>query len=347
MSTLWIEAICFLAVTKSTFGDTGSASPQSCPYQCDLMQEITLLRQMVNQESILRMGLETQIQDLRKSVSEVRQDVQQINSSLESSSIAHETRLKDEISKVTGHLENLERSVRDTDTGLEKTNNIINDGLTEVRQNVQQINSSLESSSSSQEAWLKNEISQVTGKLENLIRSDRDMDTRLGRINNIINVGLTEVRQDVQQINSSQVSSSNIHQARLKTEILKVEQKVVKLERLFQDTGTRLERTANTIIAMQSENKDTKKVLTTVLRDIQTLNHSSLQLQGFVLFQYLIRFYRILYKHIICCSQFHIVLDICKYFIVCFKLSTLLIYMYVSVSNWFWLSNITFEHLKL
>ena len=209
-----------------------------------------------------------------------------------------------------------------------------------------QINSSLESSSSSQEARLKNEISKVTGHLENLERSVRDTDTRLGRTNYILNVGLTEVRQDVQEINSSQVTSSNMHKARLKMEILNVEQKVVKLERSFQDTGTRLERTDNTIIAMQSENKDTKKVLTTVQRDIQTLNHSSLQLQGNLLCQYLIRFYRILYKHIICCSQFHKVLDICKYFIVCFKLSTLLIYMYVSVSNWFWLSNITFEQIK-
>ena len=75
-----------------------------------------------------------------------------------------------------------------------------------------------------------------------------------------------------------------MHQARLKTDILNVEQKLVKLERSFQDTGTRVERTDNTIIAMQSEHKYTKKILTSVKRDIQTLNLTSLQLQGNLLF---------------------------------------------------------------
>ena len=151
MSTLWILTVCLMAVTKSILGNTGSKTPQSCPYKCDLLQEITLLRQMVNHESILRMGLETQVQDLRKSMSdgltEVRQNVQQINSSLESSSTSQQASLKDEISKVTVQLENLEQSVRDTDTRLGRTDNTITaiqdenrntkQGLTRVKRDIQ------------------------------------------------------------------------------------------------------------------------------------------------------------------------------------------------------------------
>ena len=108
MSTIGILAVCLLSMTKSIFGNTDSQVSQSCPYKCDLVKEITLLRQMVNHESILRMGLETQVQDLRKAISdgltEVRQNVQQINSSLESSSSSQQTRLTDEISKITGNI---------------------------------------------------------------------------------------------------------------------------------------------------------------------------------------------------------------------------------------------------
>ena len=194
MYTVCILVFFLLAVTKSIFGNTDSKVPQSCPYKCDLLQEITLLRQMVNHESILRMGLETQMQEMRKLINdgltEVRQDVKNINSSMESSSISHESQIKDEISKgknrstegcseVTGKLENLERSVQDTDTSLRRTNSIINDGLTEVRRDVQQINSSVEQSSISH----KDELSKVTEKLENLEKSVRNTDTKLGHVN--------------------------------------------------------------------------------------------------------------------------------------------------------------------
>ena len=62
---------------KLSYGDTGSGSASSCPSKCDLIQEIqdlrhtfvqetSVLRQLVNQESILRMGLDAQVQDLCK-----------------------------------------------------------------------------------------------------------------------------------------------------------------------------------------------------------------------------------------------------------------------------------------
>ena len=151
MSTIWILAVCLLAVTKSILGNTDSTAPQSCPYKCDLLQEITLLRQMVNHESILRMGLETQVQELRKAMSdgltEVRQNAQQINASMESSSSTQKASLKDEIAKVTVQLENLKKSDRDTDSRLGRTDNTItaiqtgnrntNQALTRVKRDIQ------------------------------------------------------------------------------------------------------------------------------------------------------------------------------------------------------------------
>ena len=66
---------------KSLYCNTGSDPATSCPIKCDVVQEIhnlrqtfnqetIALRQLVNQESSLRMGLDTQLQDLWKTVTD-------------------------------------------------------------------------------------------------------------------------------------------------------------------------------------------------------------------------------------------------------------------------------------
>ena len=159
MSKIWIPVFCVLHIAQSILGSAGSNVPQSCPNKCDLLQEIQTvkhlinteiqeiqklvntetqavrqlvnqeiqaLRQLLNQESSIRMGIDSQMQDLRKTViaelTGVRQNKQQINSSLETSSNLQQTFLQEEISNITDQLNELERSVRDTNARIEMTN---------------------------------------------------------------------------------------------------------------------------------------------------------------------------------------------------------------------------------
>ena len=80
-------AIYTLFLDGMVYGDTGSEVPLSCPLKCDLLQEMQTLRQLVNQESILRIGIDAQLQNLRKTVTEtlkeLRQNGQLLNPSFE------------------------------------------------------------------------------------------------------------------------------------------------------------------------------------------------------------------------------------------------------------------------
>ena len=72
MARTWIYgAFCLLAIATSVHSDTGSEVPPSCPLKCGVPVEVQALRQMVNQESIIRMGIDAQTQELRKTVTDV------------------------------------------------------------------------------------------------------------------------------------------------------------------------------------------------------------------------------------------------------------------------------------
>ena len=87
MLGIWVYAVIILLLSGAVFGDIGSEAPLSCPLRCDLLQEMQTLRQLVNQESILRMGIDAQMQDLRNTITdalaELRQNGQLLNASLE------------------------------------------------------------------------------------------------------------------------------------------------------------------------------------------------------------------------------------------------------------------------
>ena len=116
-----VHTVIILLLGGMVCWDTGSEVPLSCPLRCDLLQEIQTLRQLVNQESILRMGIDTQIQDLRKTVTEtlieLRQNGQLLNASLEDT-------------KAT-----VQRLEKDTDTRINYANSSVQ--MTQAMQNGQ------------------------------------------------------------------------------------------------------------------------------------------------------------------------------------------------------------------
>ena len=70
MSATSFFVVCLIALKQSIYAGTGSQVSSSCSLKCDLVQEVTLLRQLVNQENLLRIGLETQLQELRTAFSD-------------------------------------------------------------------------------------------------------------------------------------------------------------------------------------------------------------------------------------------------------------------------------------
>ena len=87
MAGVCIFLLCLIAVTTSTKGDTDSKPLQTCNIKCDLLHHIQTLQQQMTQETIVRLGLDAQVQDLRKSfqdfVTEQRGNNQVINTTLE------------------------------------------------------------------------------------------------------------------------------------------------------------------------------------------------------------------------------------------------------------------------
>ena len=87
------------------------------------------------EESLTRNGIDVQTQELRKTIADVMTKLHQINSS----SCLQQTRLEEEISKVTKRLEELNRSVLDVDFGLLLVNSSMIKTVTDVLTKLQQI----------------------------------------------------------------------------------------------------------------------------------------------------------------------------------------------------------------
>ena len=91
---MWIFLICIFAVTKSKKGNTRSKLLQTCNLKCDLLHHIQTLQQQMTQETIVRLGLDAQVQDLRRSfqdfVTEQRENIKVMNKTLEEKGTALE-----------------------------------------------------------------------------------------------------------------------------------------------------------------------------------------------------------------------------------------------------------------
>ena len=68
MSVTWMYLICVSVMMGSTYGNTGTDTQKPCPVKCDVIQELSLIRQLLNQESLLRVNTNNEIQELKKTL---------------------------------------------------------------------------------------------------------------------------------------------------------------------------------------------------------------------------------------------------------------------------------------
>ena len=153
---------------NSLYGDTGSNPAPSCPIKCDLVQEVhnlrqlfnqdtnslrqlvnqetSALRQIVNQETNLRMGLDTQVQDLRKTVTDILAELQmaakQLNTSIEATDETVQKMIKDaevrhkETEKLLQGLRNdLDNRYTSLTSSVQRTEGTVNGVQNEVKEN--------------------------------------------------------------------------------------------------------------------------------------------------------------------------------------------------------------------
>ena len=133
-------AVCILVMVESMYGDTGSGVPTACPVKCDLIQEIQILRQLLNQESILRINTNDRLQELEKIVN---QNTQRNNGSLDEIKIAMaklEQATRVQLTEVKRSIQSAETSItatHNTNRGTRQTLTKLEQGMVSLNQTYQ------------------------------------------------------------------------------------------------------------------------------------------------------------------------------------------------------------------
>ncbi|KAK3097525.1 hypothetical protein FSP39_010457 [Pinctada imbricata] len=118
MAIFWLF---YLGLVHQVYSDTSSDDLTRCPSRCDTLKEldtlrmdINVLRQLLNQESIIRMNLEEKIQNQQKLIDDMAKEINFVNRSTEE--IILETRkLHSEVQEMVG---NQSVSSLDTQTNI-------------------------------------------------------------------------------------------------------------------------------------------------------------------------------------------------------------------------------------
>ena len=106
--------ICLSVLTRSVYAGKGSATSNACNVKCDVVQELTLFRQLLNQESILRMNTNNEIKDLKKMITRTRSSitaVQHENKATKQKLTMLESSVSTEMTNTRAALTTLERTV--------------------------------------------------------------------------------------------------------------------------------------------------------------------------------------------------------------------------------------------
>ena len=75
MHGICLYLFCASLFIDTVYGSKGSDATHSCTLKCDVVQELTLLRQLLNQESLLRINTNNEIMDLKKAVYRARSSI--------------------------------------------------------------------------------------------------------------------------------------------------------------------------------------------------------------------------------------------------------------------------------
>ena len=123
MTGLWMFLICLSVLIGSVYAGKGSAVSNACHVKCDVVQELTLLRQLLNQESILRINTNNEIQELKKMIKDIvtehRQNRNQVNTSIEEIAMKIDSLDKGTITQLTEVTMSLQRLEQATDSKIE------------------------------------------------------------------------------------------------------------------------------------------------------------------------------------------------------------------------------------
>ena len=123
MSGLWMHLICLSVLTGSVYAGKGSAASNACHVKCDMVQELTLLRQLLNQESILRINTNKEIQELKTMIKDVvtehRQNRDQVNTTIEDITMKIDSLNKSTHTQLTEMTTSLQRLEGTTDSKIE------------------------------------------------------------------------------------------------------------------------------------------------------------------------------------------------------------------------------------
>ena len=82
MSVTWVYLACLFVMMCSTYGNTDTDTRQSCHIKCDVVQELTLIRQLLNQESLLRINTNNELQELKKEIKHLSRNSNHLNTSI-------------------------------------------------------------------------------------------------------------------------------------------------------------------------------------------------------------------------------------------------------------------------
>ena len=67
---LYLVALISVLIVSGVRGNTGSDKYRSRPVKCDLVQDLTLFRQLLNQESLLWISVTNELQELKKIINQ-------------------------------------------------------------------------------------------------------------------------------------------------------------------------------------------------------------------------------------------------------------------------------------
>ena len=147
MVGVWIFLICLYIGTTSIEGNTDSKLQNSCNLKCDLLQHINTLQQQTNQETLIRLGLDAQVQEFRKLFADVTKElqdkIQQTNTSqaekgalierVEMDMVYRTSGLNDSIIKSIQILDQRRQSTEARVTALQNENKDIRQELTALK----------------------------------------------------------------------------------------------------------------------------------------------------------------------------------------------------------------------
>ena len=112
MSVTWMYLACLFVMVGSTYGNTGTDTRQSCHIKCDVVQELTLIRQLLNQESLLRIHTNDEIQELKKAVKDLSHNSNQLNSSIATKIDSLERATNNQFTDVTSSMQRAESTIQ-------------------------------------------------------------------------------------------------------------------------------------------------------------------------------------------------------------------------------------------